>query len=270
VRVDKLKYVAGMFHASYLMFKALFAWASLKTYIPSKIINPIGQITFFVLLGYVARDQNYEGIPYYVMGIAMHVVCLNGIHGVSKMIQGERIQGTLIYYFFLPVNRAVSIMNRVFFNVLDGVVGVIIGLCWANIFFDMNFSGVNLLILGLTLLIASFTTAGLGLLLGSYSLLVREYDGYFEGIIYYLLYLTSGSILSISVLPKWVDVINDYLPLTNSVIAARIIYSGGSIYEVLPYWANEIFIGILLIVLGYFSLRYIEYLARRKGSLDFI
>ena len=50
-------------------------------------------------------------------------------------IDGDRWGGALIYLFGTPANRLALFLGRTFMHLLDGILGVSIGLAWGVLFF---------------------------------------------------------------------------------------------------------------------------------------
>ena len=77
-------------------------------------------------------------------------------------IGGDRWEGTLPYLFGTPANRLMLFMGRGFMHIIDGFFGVVIGLTWGAILLGVDYSQTNLAALALTILVTTFSTAGLG------------------------------------------------------------------------------------------------------------
>ncbi len=155
-----------------LSYIALFAWLKPVTYLASKIIMPLAQILFFTFLGTYASGK--EAAPYYVIGNAMQITASSGIFGVTMSIGGERWSGTLPYLFGTPANRLMLFLGRSFMHIIDGILGVIIGLTWGALLLGVDYSHTDLWALLLTILVTTFSTAGLGLWMGCISLITSN------------------------------------------------------------------------------------------------
>jgi ABC-2 type transport system permease protein len=233
----------------------------------SKVIMPLNQILFFTFLGSFATGK--DNSDFYVIGNAIQVAAISGIFGVTFSISGDRWEGTLTYLFGTPANRLTLFVGRAFMHVIDGMVGVLIGLGWGVLLLNLDLSQADPPALGLTIVITTFSTSGLGLLLGCLSLMTRNVM-FVNNSVYFLLLVFSGANIPIATLPSWVQSISYALPLTRGIAAAREIIAGGSFQTVAPLLLGELLIGGTYVLLGYLFFRWFEIQAKRRGTLEVI
>jgi len=127
---------------------------------------------FFVFIGAYASGSN--DASFYVIGNALIFAASSGIFGVTMSIGGERWSGTLPYLFGSPANRMAIFVGRAFMHILDGMLGVFIGFGWGVLLFELDLSQTHLIPLLLTILVTTYSTAGLGLLMGCVGLITRN------------------------------------------------------------------------------------------------
>jgi ABC-2 type transport system permease protein len=183
-----------------LSYLGLFHWLRPTTYLASKIIMPLNQILFFTFLGVYATGRN--NADFYIIGNALQMAAISGIYGVTMSIGGERWAGTLPYLFGAPTNRLVMFLGRSCFHILDGSIGVIMGLLMGWLFLGLDLSQTNLPLLLLTIVIATLSTSGMGLMFGSLSL-VTVNVWFFNNVVYFLLLLFLGANIPRSDMPGW-------------------------------------------------------------------
>ncbi len=253
------------FEGAILAYRALFRWLQPSTYLASKVLAPLTMMIFFVFIGAYASGSN--SASYYVIGNALIFTASSGIFGVTMSIGGERWSGTLPYLFGSPANRLVMFSGRSLVHILDGMLGVFIGLGWGVLLFDLDLANTDPLALTFVILVTTFSTASLGLLMGCLSLITRNVM-LVNNTVYFLLLLFSGANLVIETLPKWMQVVSTGLPLTRGITASRLIISGGKLREVLPMMRVEFLIGLGLSLLGYVMFRIFESKAKQLGTLD--
>ena len=164
-------------------------------------------------------------------------------------------------------NKIRSHIGRAFIHILDGMLGVFIGLTWGIILFGLNLSHTDFGALILTIFITTFSTAGLGLLMGCLSLITRNVM-FVNNTVYFLLLIFSGANIDIATLPTWMRVISNILPLTRGVSSARQIINGGNLASVAQLLIQELLIGFVYVLLGYFTFRWFEIEAKRRGTLE--
>jgi ABC-2 type transport system permease protein len=248
-----------------LSYRALFRWLRPGQYLASKVILPATYIMFFTLIGVSARG--WQSASYYVIGNAIQMAAVSGIYGVTMSIGGDRWEGTLPYLFGTPANRLVMFVGRASLHVLDGMLGVVIALMWGVLLLGLNLSQTDPLALGLTILITTFSTSGMGLLLGCLSLTVVDVM-FINNLVFFLLLAFSGANIPIDILPGWMQAISQIIPLTRGIAASRIIVAGGRLPDVLPLLAGEVLVGLIYILIGYSLFRWFEYQAKRRGTLE--
>lgn len=248
-----------------LSYVALFSWLRPTAYLASKIVMPLNQIIFFTFLGMHATGR--ESAEFYIIGNAVQVAAINGIYGVTFSVGGERWSGTLPYVFGTPANRLVVFLGRAFMHVLDGMIAVVIGFTWGVVLLGLDLSRTDPLALLLTIILTTFSTSGLGLLMGCLSLVTRNIM-FVNNTVYFLLLLLSGANIPVANLPAWMRAISQSLPLTRGIASARRTIEGASLAEVAPLLAGEVMIGLLYASAGYVFFRWFEFQAKRQGTLE--
>ncbi len=248
-----------------LSYIALFRWLHPTTYLASKVLMPITYILFFTFIGVYATG--WENASFYVVGNAIQIAAVSGIYGVTMSIGGDRWEGTLPYLFGTPANRLVMFVGRAIVHVFDGMLGVVLALFWGVVLLGLDLSQTSLPLLGLTILVTTFSTAGLGLLLGCLSLTVVEVF-FINNLVFFLLLVFSGANVPLASLPDWVQVVSQFMPLTRGIAAARSLIAGGGLGQVGGLLAGEALIGAFYLLLGYSLFWWFELQAKRRGTLD--
>lgn len=250
---------------AWLSYIALFRWVQPANYVASKIIMPLSQIIFFTYLGTTATGA--DTAAFYIIGNALHISAGNGIYGVTMTVGSERNEGTLIYLIASPANRFVVFMGRALFNVLDGMLAVVFGFMCGVLLLGLDLSVANIPGLALTILITTASTCGLGLLMGSLSLVTLNVM-FVNNVAYFLLLLLSGANIPLDKLPAWVQMISISLPLTRGIQAGRLLVSGAPLADVWPLLAGELAIGLFYALLGFAFFSWFESQAKKRGSLE--
>ncbi len=248
-----------------LSYIALFAWLRPVTYMASKILMPLAQILFFTFLGsYASGGTN---VDFYVIGNAIQIVAISGIYGVTFSIGGDRWAGTLPYLFATPANRLTLFFGRAFMHIIDGALGVFIALGWGALLFGVDFSQTNFSALTLTILVTTLSTCGLGLLMGCLSLITANVM-FVNNTVYFLLLIFSGANVALETLPNWMQAVSRALPLTRGIEASRALIAGGSLADISPLLLNELGIGFIYGIFGYFLFTWFELQAKKRGTLE--
>lgn len=248
-----------------LSYIALFHWLRPMTYLASKIVMPLAQVLFFTLLGTFATGPDTAN--FYIIGNAMQIAAVSGIYGVTMSIGGDRWNGTLPYLFGTPANRLVLFVGRAFLHIIDGMLGVVIAFLWGVVLLGLDLSNTNLLALALTILITTYSTSGLGLLMGCLSLITLNVM-FINNTVYFALLLFSGANIPVQILPETLRAVSFILPLSRGIAAARRLIIGAEFREVASLLAGEFIVGTAYVVLGFFLFRWFEIQAKRRGSLE--
>jgi ABC-2 type transport system permease protein len=248
-----------------LSYIALFHWLRPTTYLASKIIMPLANILFFTFLGVYATGR--DNASFFVIGNAIQIASVSGIYGVTMSIGGDRWNGTLPYLFGTPANRLVMFLGRSFVHILDGMLGVVIGLVWGVLLLGVDLSHANLPALGLTIMLTTFSTSGLGLMMGCVSLVTTNVM-FVNNTVYFLLLIFSGANIPITSLPAWMQAISWGLPLTRGIASARRLIAGASFSQVAQLLLGEFLIGMFYVVIGYALFRWFERQAKARGTLE--
>jgi ABC-2 type transport system permease protein len=248
-----------------LSYIALFRWLRPMTYLASKVLMPLAQILFFSFLGMYATGSG--DASFYVIGNAVQLTAVSGIFGVTMSIGGDRWEGTLPYLFGTPANRMAMFVGRAFFHILDGMLGVVLAFGWGVLLLNLNLSRSDPWALALTILVTTFSTAGLGLMLGCLSLITLNVM-LVNNTVYFALLIFSGANVPVAALPGWMQAVSWALPLTRGIAAARQIIAGSNLGTVWPLLMQELGIGAFYVLLGYLLFHWFEVQAKRRGTLE--
>jgi len=249
---------------AWLSYIALFYWAQPAIYVGSKVITPLMYMLFLVCLGMSATGR--ETAEFYIVGNALQLTTFNGIFGVAMTVGRERNVGTLIYLVGSPANRLAIFLGQACINILDGMLGVVLGLAW-GVLLGLDLSAANLPGLALTIVITSASTCGLGLLLGSVGLTVLNVT-VVNNVVFFLLLIFSGANLLFEKMPAWMQTISAGVPLTRGIQSARLLVAGASLAEVWPLLAGELAVGLTYALAGFIFFRWFEFQAKRRGTLE--
>jgi len=226
---------------------------------------PLAQLLFFSLLGSFAMGEASRS--FFVIGNAIQLTAVSGIFGVTFSIGGDRDSGTLPYLFATPANRFVLFTGRAFMHIMDGMFGIVLGLLWGVLLLGLDLSKADPLALAIIILVTTFSTSGLGLLLGCTSLMTLNAI-FINNTFYFVLLIFSGANLDLATMPAWIQTISRFLPLSRGITAARRVIAGAPLADVYPLIFQEFLIGAIYILVGYALFRAFEYQAKRRGTLE--
>jgi ABC-2 type transport system permease protein len=191
----------------------------------------------------------------------------SGIYGITMSITGDRWDGTLPYVFGAPANRLVVFVGRAFIHVIDGYFGVLLGFFWGITLLGLDLSHTDLSALGLTTLVTTLSTSGLGMLLGCLSLMTRNVM-FVNNTVFFMMLLFSGANVDINTFPAWMQSVSYSMPLTRGILAARKIVAGADLSQVSNLLSTEFLFGVIYVAVGYLLFRWFEMQAKRRGTLE--
>jgi len=260
-----LRQLALLQRTSVIVFQALYSWLDPTAYIIIKFVVPFFQMSFFVFLAKFTLGP--DKLAYVAIGNAVQFVAFNTLMGVAITMSGEKWFGTLPVLLTTPASRLLMFTSRATVHVLDGMMGAVIGLLYAGLFFGVSFAQANLLTLVVVLFFASLTLTGLGLIIASLSLFIRDVNQIMN-VAYLVVFLLCGINFPVEQLPVWLRPVAYVIPLTYGIEAARQSIAGAPLAAV----GNQLLVMFILFlvegVLGYYLFLQFERLAKRHGTLE--
>jgi ABC-2 type transport system permease protein len=264
--MNRLKLNLQLFwQGAVLSYIGLFHWLRPGQYIATKVWGPLTYMVFFTLLGRYASGN--DDASFYVIGNALQTIAFSGIYGVTMSVGGDREFGTLPYLFGSPADRFLMFTGRSVMHILDGILGAVIGFAWGVLILGLDLSQANLPTLALIILVASFSTSGMGMLMGCLSLVTRNVM-FVNNTVFFLLLVFTGANIEITRMPTWAQAVAQVLPLTRAIAAARRVAAGGSLAAVGDLLTVEFLLGLAYMLAGFFLFRWFEYVAKRRDTLE--
>lgn len=260
--IRQIKLLARM---SQVVFTALYSWWNPMAYVVIKLVVPFFQMSFFVYMAKFALGS--EKLAYVAIGNAVQFVALNTLMGVALTMAGEKRSGTLQMLLATPASRLLIFTSRATVHVLDGILGAIIGLLYAGLFFGVSFAQADLLALAVVLFVSSLTLTGVGLIIASLSLFTRAIEPIMNTA-YLLIFLLAGINFPVEQLPVWLRFPSYLIPLTHGVEAARQTIAGASLAAVSGSLLTMFGLFLAEGALGYYIFLYFERLSKHHGMLD--
>jgi ABC-2 type transport system permease protein len=249
---------------SVLQYRALFQWATPAGYLASKVMVPVFQLIFFVELGTFATGR--ASAQFFAIGNAIHVTALSGIMGVTFSVANQSRFGTLPALLGSPGSRVAIFLGPAVIHVLDGTTSAVLGFLLSWAFFGLDLFRTDLPLLGGSIVAVSFSTAGLGLGIGSLALVVRE-SLLLPNLVYFGLMFLCGVNFPVAWLPSPLQLVSAALPMTRGIQAARLaaLDPAGS-GQAVSLIAQELAVGLIYLFVGYLVFRLMEVRARQRGA----
>lgn len=248
--------------------RALFSWLRPSMWAAQLFVISFFQIAFFVYLaGYIETQGGRSQIEYVAIGNALQSISYVSVFSVCNLTSEEKWQGTLTQLLSTPANRFALFVGRASFQVLNGMLTVLIAFFYVGLVFRVDLSHTNILGLAFVIALTSFSMTGFGLMLASLGLYLRT-AMIIANIFLFLTMLVSGVNFPVAYLPEWMKPLSYAIPLTYGTDAARIAVAGADIATLLLVLIQEATAGVAAIVAGYVLFRFFESRARRKGTME--
>jgi ABC-2 type transport system permease protein len=246
-------------------YRAQFGWLNPSMWLTMKFVLSLSQMAFFVFVGLFSSGPSV--IPFIAIGNALQTVSWNTVFSVVNITSQDKWDGTLPLVLATPANRLPLYIGRAMMHVFDGMLSVIISLFFAVFVFGVDFRNTNAPVLAIVVFFTAFAMAGFGLLIGGLSFYYRD-PMIFANIFLFSLLIFCGVNFPVQDLPSAVQPISYVFPLTYGVAAARKAIAGETILSVASLLVLELVVGFVSMMLGYFSFKAFEHVARKTGKIE--
>lgn len=244
-------------------YRGTFQWLTPSAYVATKVIFPVLQMAFFVLIGGFGGSQPFA---YYVLGNAM-LVGYRPMYPIATGIGNERRLGTLPYLFAAPASRASAFFGRALPHLADGFSSILIAIVAAVVLFGLDLSGANVPGLLVAMAVATYGAAAMGLALGPAAYVLLD-ASFLANLALFALILLSGANVPIQELPAPLQAVSQALPMTRSITAARAFAAGAPWDAAVLDLAGDLALGVVWAIVGLLILSLIERLAIARGTLE--
>ncbi|HEU0049407.1 MAG TPA: ABC transporter permease, partial [Nitrososphaera sp.] len=199
--------------------------------------------------------------------------------GVSwAVIEDREHYKTLKYMYIAPISMPFYLLGRGVSRCLIGTVAVIVTLAVGKLFLHLplDFAQINWGLFFVSLFIGITMLAMMGLILASITLMLVNHNFFIGEAVASALYLFSGAIFPLDVLPAWLRPIGYAMPITYwlELMRRSLIGNVAQAFPTLAGFNNAQLIGILIgltIIFGIasiFTFRWCDHNARERGFID--
>jgi ABC-2 type transport system permease protein len=261
------------FSSAIFSFRAQFDWLNPPMWLTMKIVLSLSQMAFFVFVVTFASTSSKATVPleqlvaFTAIGNALQSLSWNTVFSVINITGHDKWDGTLPLVLATPAHRLPLFVGRAMVHVLDGLLSVAISFIFAAFLFGVNFGNANPLTLGVTVLLTAFTMAGFGLLVGGLSFHFRN-PMVFANIFTFILLIFCGVNFPVTALPNFLQPISYIFPLTYGTTAARNAIAGSTLIDISPLLAQQLVVGIIAMLIGYYFFQAFERSARKTGKIE--
>ena len=245
------------------------------------IFKPLATAAILVVMYSIITGSDYESplFPYIYLGNAFYIYVGAVMSGVSwAVVEDREHYKTLKYMYIAPISIPFYWLGRGVSRVLIGTVAVFVTLSVGTLFLKLplDLGQVNWGLFIISLVIGVIMLAMMGLILASVTLMTVNHSFFIGEAVAGALYLFSGAIFPLEVLPAWLRPIGYAMPITYwlELMRRSLIGEVAQAFPTLAQFSNLQLMGILLgltmifAILSLFIFRWCDYRARELGYID--
>jgi ABC-2 type transport system permease protein len=247
------------------------------------IIKPLAGAAILVVMYSVITSGDFADpiFTYIYLGNAFYLFVGAVMSGISWAVLDDREHyKTLKYMYVAPINIPAYLIGRGVAKFLVGSISVFITITFGVLFLhvDVDPATINWSLFLISLVIGIVMLAMMGLILAGISLLIVNHVWFIGDAVAGALFLFSGAIFPLEVLPVWLRPIGYIIPISYWLELLRRSLVG-EVAEAFPTFqnlSNPQLIGILLGltitfgIIARFLFRYCEHVAQERGLIDMV
>lgn len=267
--------------AAWLGWQIESNWADPFLFAVYSIVRPLASVLILVVMYAVITDGAFQEpvFPYIYLGNALYILVGMVITGVSWAIIDDREHYRVAKHLYTaPLNGYTYLFGRGVARLIIGTVSVLITIGFGIIFFDLpiRLSTVDWPLLLVSTALGLAAIAGLGLIMGAWTMTMARHFWSVGDAVAGAMYLFSGAIFPLDILPTWLRWIGFLLPVTYWLEAARRALLGTTDmgFDTLASLSNQALLAILagftvvLLVASAYFYRWALHTAKEKGLVD--
>jgi len=247
------------------------------------IIKPLAGAAILVVMYSVITSGDFASpiFSYIYLGNAFYIYVGQVMTGISWAVIDDREHyKTLKYMYIAPINVPAYLVGRGVAKFLVGSISVLITIVFGVLFLHVNIelAAINWPLFIISLCLGVVMLAMMGLILAGISLLIVNHVWFIGDAVAGALFLFSGAIFPLEVLPTWLRPVGYAMPVTYwlELLRRSLVGHIAEAFPTLQGLSNLQLIGILfgLItifgLLSYYIFRYCEFVARERGLIDMV
>ncbi len=267
--------------AAWLGWKIESNWTDPFLFAVYSIVKPLAGAAILVVMYSIITKGNFADplFPYIYLGNAFYMYVGAVMTGVSWAVIDDREHyRTLKYMYVAPIRIPLYLIGRAVARFVTGSFSVLITIVFGVLFLHVPIilSEVNWLLFFVSLIMGVVLLALMGLTLAGITLLLARHGEYLGDSVAGGLYLFSGAVFPLDVLPAWLRPLGYAMPITYwlELLRRSLVGSVAQAFPTLSTVSN----GQLLLILGGMILlaavvavvtfRYCDQQARERGYID--
>lgn len=246
-------------------------------------IKPISAAAILVIMYGIITQGNF-GSPiftYMYLGNAFYIYVGAVMAGISWAVIDDREHyRTLKYMYVAPIHIPMYLIGRGVAKFIVGSISVLITIVFGILFLQLRieFAAVNWPLFFLALIIGIIMLAVLGLILAGVTLLIAHQVWFLGEAVAGALYLFSGAIFPLEVLPPAIRWIGYLMPITYwlELLRRSLVGTVAEAFPTFTFLSDMQILGILIGLTVFFGVssiyvfRWAEHRARERGLIDMI
>jgi ABC-2 type transport system permease protein len=245
------------------------------------IARPIASVMILVVMYTVISDKGYQDplFAYIYLGNALYVLVGQVITGTSQsVIEDREHYRTMKQLYTTPMHSYFYMLGRGVAKLVVAAISTLILVIFGVIVFrlPLNLLTIDWPLLIVSMLLGVISLAALGIILGAMTLSMARHMWEMGGAIAGALYLFTGAIFPLEVLPAWLRPVGYIFPVTYWLELSRraLIGSTAEAFDTFAAYSDMQLLGILavftivLAVASAWIFRWRLDVAREKGLID--
>lgn len=269
------------FTAAWLGWQIESNWTDPLLFLIFSIVKPISSVLILVFMYYaVSRAGTDSPIYAYIyLGNAFYIYVGAVMAGASYSILDDRERyRSLKYIYIAPINIPIYLLGRAVARFITGSIAVTITLLAGALFFKvpLNLLTINWALFLPAMVVGIAALTFMGIIIGSWTLTLRSEPWFVGEATAAALYLFSGAIFPVTVLPTFLQPIGFILPMTYwlELIRRALLGSGAAAFPTLAAFSEgQLFailgsITLILGVIAFAAYNFFDRRARDEGMID--
>lgn len=267
--------------ATWLGWQIESNWTDPFLFAVYSFVKPLATAGILVIMYSVITQGDFASpvFAYIFIGNAFYIYVGAVMTGVSWAVIDDREHyKTLKYMYIAPITIPGYLVGRGVARMLVGTIAVLVTLLFGVVFLKLPlvWSAINWPLFLISLLTGVFMLAGLGLLLAGITLMIANHSWLLGEAVAGALYVFSGAIFPLDVLPVWLRPLGYLMPITYwlELIRRSLVGEVADAFPTLSGLSSLQLLGILGALTAAFALasigvfRWCDHLARERGLID--
>src|SRR3990170_2106624 len=280
---DQQSFLRSFKTAAWLGWQIESNWTDPFLFAVYSIVKPISSAAILVVMYSIITRGDFASpiFPYIYLGNAFYIYVGAVMAGISWAVIDDREHyKTLKYMYIAPISIPIYLFGRGIARFLVGSVSVLITILFGVLFLQVKIDplAINWPLFFVSLFIGVVMLAMMGLLLAGVTLLIVNHVWFLGEGVAGALYLFSGAIFPLDVLPPFLRPLGYVMPITYwlELLRRALVGSVAEAFPTLSRLSNAQLLGILSGMTILFGLvaaaafRWCEFQARERGLIDVV